>query len=146
MSKPMLSHIASLLTVGVLALGSLPAAAQEDELVEMRRLQELLTVLNQELKADLDQILVLQQAQRINAAMPDMRGRSPDMVLYTDVEAARRRAVEQDAELQARLSGLLDRSKSLDARKQQILERILEIGGSPAAATPAPAQPATPGY
>lgn len=137
------SRFAALLTILVLALAPLPASAQEEVTAEMRHLQEWLDLINRELKAELDQILALQQAQRLNAQMPELRLRSPDIVLQTDADAARRQALAQDMDIQERLSQLLERSKALDARKQQLLERYFELGSEVGAAPP-PAEPAAP--
>lgn len=122
-------------------------AEDKTEMSELKRLQEWLNVLNQELKAELDQILVLQQAQRTNSQMPlELQNYASNLPLVTEVEAARRRAAEQDAELQARLASLLERTRGIDARKLPILERIYELGSSlsapPAATAPADEQAA----
>ena len=95
---------------------------------EMAQLQILLTAINSELKSDLDQVLVLQEAIRANAR-PALaaQGRSPDPVSYDDQAALQRLAIQRKTALNARLDALLARSAALDAKKAPILERMREI-------------------
>jgi hypothetical protein len=106
---------------------SLLAQEQEGN-SEIKQLQVLLTVINWELKSDLDQILVLQEAIKANARPPlEAQGRSPDPVSFDAVAAAQRLAIERETALNARIEALLARSAALDAKKQPILERMREI-------------------
>lgn len=125
MSKRFLACLAASLLI--VFSGSLLAQEQESVL-EMKRLQGLLSVINSELKSDLDQVIVLQEAIKANARMPlEAQGRSPDVVSYGDVAEAQRRAIEREAAINARLDAILERSAALDAKKQPILERLLEL-------------------
>jgi len=95
---------------------------------EMKQLQTLLAVINSELKSDLEQMLVLQEAIKANARPPlAAQGRSPDPVSFDDVAAEQRLAIQRETALNARLDALLARSAALDARKLPILERMREI-------------------
>jgi len=107
-------------------------AQEQGSVLEITRLQVLLSVINLELKSDLDQMLVLQEAIRANARMPlEAQGRSPDAVSFDDVAAAQRRAIQRETAINARLDALLARSAALDAMKQPLLERIRELGVLP---------------
>jgi hypothetical protein len=114
---------------------SASALAQEQEnVLEMKRIQALLAVINSELKTDLDQILLLQEAIRANAQPPlEAQGRSPDAVMFEDVAAAKRRAIQRETAINARLDAILARSADLDAKKQPLLERIRELSLVPQA-------------
>jgi hypothetical protein len=126
----MSARILALLATSIIIAFSAPLRAQDDQsLVELKKLQASLALINSELRSDLDQILILQEAIRANARMPlEARGQSPDPVSYGDVAAAQRRAIQRETALNARLDALLVRSAELDARKQPLLERIRELG------------------
>lgn len=108
--------------------------------MEVKRIQALLSVINSELKADLDQILTLREALKANAwTSLEARGQSPDVAIVADVQAAQRRAIARESAISARLDAILARSAALDASKQPLLERIRELSiGSQAVAPPAP--------
>lgn len=127
-----------LLSMSLLLPG--PLRAQENANVnEIRQLQASLAVINAELRADLEQVLMLQEAIRLNSRTTlEEQGRSPDMVLYEDMAAAQRRAIQRETAINARLDELLARSADLDARKQALLERIRELTELPAEAATAP--------
>jgi hypothetical protein len=104
--------------------------------MEIKRLQILLSVINSELKADLDQILTLHEALKANARTSlEARGQSPDVASVADVQAAQRRAIAREAAISARLDAVLARSATLDASKQPLVDRIreLSVGLQPAA-------------
>jgi hypothetical protein len=106
--------------------------AQEDGgVLELKRLRLELSMINAEIKSELDQVLVLQEAIRANARIPlEEQGRSPDIVMVDDVATAQRLAVEREAALNVRLEALFVRNAELDAKKQGILERVRTIGES----------------
>jgi hypothetical protein len=107
--------------------GSLLAQQQEGAL-ELQRLQAALSVINAEIRANLDQVMALQEAIKANSRTPlEAQGRSPDAVSFDDVAAAQRRAIENDAAINARLDAILARSAALEAEKQPLLERIREL-------------------
>ncbi len=110
-------------------IASAPLLAQEqDSAAEIKRLQVLLSVINSELKADLDQILTLHEALKANARSSlEARGQSPDVATVADVQAAQRRAIAREAEINARLDAILARSAKLDASKQPLVDRIREL-------------------
>lgn len=106
---------------------------------EMKRLQTVLSVINAELKTDLDQILILQEALKANArGSLKAQGHTPDAISFDEVAAEQRRAIQRELALNERLDAILVRSTSLDAKKQSILERLLELG----LAQPAPVETA----
>jgi hypothetical protein len=99
---------------------------------EIRQLQAVLATINAELKSDLDQVLVLQEAIRGNARKSlAAQGRSPEIVSVEDALAADRRAIEREDAINLRLDALLARSSALDAQKQPLLERLWELGAAP---------------
>lgn len=128
------------LLLSMLFLHPAPLLAQDSaNVLEIRQLQASLAVINAELRADLEQVLMLQEAIRLNSrATLEEQGRSPDMVMYEDMAAAQRRAIQRETAINARLDELLARSADLDARKQTLLERIRELTELPAAASTAP--------
>lgn len=107
--------------------GSLFAQQQEGAL-ELQRLQAALSVINAEIRANLDQVMALQEAIKANSRTPlEAQGRSPDAVSFDDVAAAQRRAIENEAAINARLDAILARSAALEEEKQPLLERIREL-------------------
>jgi hypothetical protein len=109
-------------------------AQEQDSVLEIKRLQALLTVINAELKSDLDQILTLQEAIKVNGrASLETQGRSPDPVLVNEAAAAQRQAMQRETAINARLDAILARSAALDATKQPLLERVRELGMAPPA-------------
>ena len=118
--------------------GSLHAQAA-DGLVELRRVQALLSVINSELRSDLDYVMVLQEAIRANSR-PALKaqGLSPDAVSFDEMAAAQRRAIEREASINARLDVILARSAALDAEKQRLLERVRALDSVPQATAAAP--------
>lgn len=114
-------------------IASAPLQAQEpDSTLEVKRLHALLSVINSELKADLDQILTLREALKANAwTSLEARGQSPDVAVVADVQAAQRRAIARESAISARIDAILARSAALDASKQPLLERIRELSVGP---------------
>lgn len=116
---------------------NLPSALAQSEDAELKRLQTILAILNQELLAEYQQIQALQEARRSNAQVPlYMQGRTPDRVSLDEAAADQRRAVEREAALNAQLDGIYGRIKQLEAEKLPILERLREIVRSPPVAPP----------
>lgn len=132
MSMRFLVYLAAALSISIAYSG--PLFAQEQEgVLELKRLQASLSIINSEIKADLDQILALQEAIKTNSRTPmdAQPGRSPDVALYEDTTAAQRLAIQRDAAISARLDAILARTAALDAQKQRLLERVLELGVVP---------------
>jgi hypothetical protein len=118
--------------------GSVLADDAENTIV-LKRLQTSLAVINSELKSDLDQVLMLQEAIKANARTPlETQGRSPDPVMVEDAAAAQRRAIQRETAINVRLDAILARSAALDAKKQPLLERLreLSVAQPPVAAKP----------
>lgn len=125
------------LTALLLALNLGSAAAQSED-AELKRLQTILTILNQELLAEYQHIQALQEARRSNAQVPlYLQGRSPDLVSVDAAAADQRRAVQREEALNAQLDALYARIGQIEAEKQPILERLREIVRSAPAAAPA---------
>jgi hypothetical protein len=117
-------------------------AQDQGRFIEMKQIQISLSIINSELKANLDQILMLEEAIKANDR-PSMveQGRSSDPVMYDDMVAARQRVIQRETVLNARLDALLARSAQLDGQKQPLLERIREIGVMPYEPVPNPGKP-----
>lgn len=126
----MSKHFLNCLTISLLIVFSGSLCAQEQESVlELKRIQALLTVINTAQKFDLDQILLLQEAIRANARMPlEAQGRSPDAVYFDNVAEAQRLAIQRETAINQRLDAILARIAALDAKKQPLLDRIMELG------------------
>jgi hypothetical protein len=141
---PMSTRLLSGMVVALAVLLVAPLRAQEQESIqELRRIQAALTVINAELKADLDQILMLQEAIKSNNRTSlEAQGRSPDPVMVEDVAASQRRAIQREASINARLEAILARTAALDLKKQPLLDRVRELGGATSSST---ARPETPG-
>ena len=110
-----------------------PAQAQEQESVlEMKRIQNVLSVINSEIKSDLDQLVVLQEAGRANVHVSlEAMGGSPDSVNIDDITAAQRRVIERKKTIDSRIEAILTRTAELSAKKQQLLERFMELSVVP---------------
>jgi len=107
---------------------ALVVAQEPDALAAMKQLQASISIINAELRSDLEQMLMLQEALRINAGPPlEVQGRSPDVVQYEDAAAAQRRALERETAINARLDAILARSADLEAKKAALLERMYAL-------------------
>lgn len=109
-----------------LLLGSGSTVAQmRDPDVSMKRLQIVLSVLNQELTATYDQIKALQAALSANdRSSLYVQGRSPDMTTVEEVAAGKRKAIARELELQTQMDAALGRIKDIEAQKQPILRHL----------------------
>ena len=101
------------------------------EEAELKRLQSVLAILNDEQAAQYQQIEPLLRAIRDNAQIPSayLRRVAPDPLSYTvdQIEAERRQATQREAELNARLDAIYARIKEIDAQKQPIFARLREL-------------------
>jgi hypothetical protein len=99
---------------------------------EMNRIQNILAVINAEIKSDLDQLLILQEALKSNARMSlEAQGRSPDVVNMTDLANAQRQAIERETSINARIDAVLARTAELSLKKQSLLEQFMELSALP---------------
>jgi hypothetical protein len=111
-------------------------AAEDKKILEIKRLQAMLIVINDELKSNLDQVMMLQEAVKLNSRTPlELQSSSPDVVSYDDVEASKRLAIQREASINARLDAILNRSKELDLKKQVLLDQVIELSKVPSATT-----------
>jgi hypothetical protein len=107
-------------------------ATEDKSIIEIKRLQAMVIVINAELKSDLDQVLMLQEAVKLNSRTPlELQSNSPDVVSYDDVEASKRMAIQREASINLRLDAILTRSKELDLKKQLLLDRVIELSKAP---------------
>jgi hypothetical protein len=68
-------------------------AQDQGSIQGMKQLQDAISIINMELKADLDQILMLEEAVKVNARPSlDEQRYSPDPVLHEDVAEAQPRS------------------------------------------------------
>jgi hypothetical protein len=99
---------------------------------EMNRIQNVLAVINAEIKSDLDQLLILQEALKSNARMSlEAQGRSPDVVNMTDLATAQRQAIERETSINARIDAVLARTAELSLKKQSLMEQFMELSALP---------------
>jgi len=111
-------------------------ALEDENFIEIKRLQAMVTVINLELKSDLDQVMMLQEAIKINARVSlESQGRSPDALSYDDIAAVKRLAIQRETLINARLDAILLRSNELDVKKQLILDRVVEFSLAPRTST-----------
>jgi hypothetical protein len=109
-------------------------AVENEIMPEIKRLQAMVTVINLELKSDLDQVMLLQEAVKMNSRMSlELQGRSPDALSYDEVAATKRLAIQRETSINARLDAILLRSNELDAKKQVLLDRVMELSLVPRA-------------
>jgi hypothetical protein len=100
-----------------------PAQQQDDEI---RRLQNILATLNQELIAQYEHFKAIQQAIRTNAETLTLKqqGKGPYPLSVDEATAASASAMQRESALTSQLEGVMARIKQIDERKQPILERL----------------------
>lgn len=110
-----------------------PAAEIDNEL---KRLQSILTTLNQELEATYRQFQMVQEARRASAQQEISSGPRPglDNRNYDDIIAAQTEARDRGKELSREMNQLLTKAKEIEAQKQPLLQRVYEL----VRATPSP--------
>ena len=103
-------------------------AVEDGSMQEIKRLQAIVTAINLELKSDLDQVMMLKEAVKLNSRTSlESQGRSPDLLSYDDVASAKRLSIEREASINTRLDAILIRSNELDVKKQVLLDRLMEL-------------------
>ena len=126
-----------LATFLVIFSGSLFAqvpAQEQERIQEMNRIQNVLAVINAEIKSDLDQLLILQEALKSNSRMSlEAQGRSPDVVNMTDLATAQRQAIDREISINTRIDAVLARTAELSLKKQSLLEQFMELSTVPLA-------------
>jgi hypothetical protein len=109
-------------------------ATEDETILEIKRLQATVTAINLELKSNLDQVLMLQEAVKINSKVSlELQGRSPDALSFDDLASAKRLAIQRETSINARLDEILLRSNELDVKKQVLLNRVMELNLAPRA-------------
>ena len=113
-------------TLLMLCLVSAPTTAQmRDPDVSMKRMQTVLSVLNQELTATYDQIKALQTALSANDRSPlNVQGRPAALTTEEEVAASKRKAIAREQELQSQMDAAFGRIKDIESQKQPILRRL----------------------
>ncbi len=113
--------------VALLLVLTLPVAQARDPDVSMKRMQTVLTVLNQELTATYDQIKALQAALSANdRSALHVQGRPPSVTTEEQVAAEKRKATAREQEIQSQMDAAFKRIKDIEAQKQPILQRLQE--------------------
>ena len=126
--------LASFLIVFSGSLFAEVSAQEQERIQEMNRIQNVLAVINAEIKSDLDQLLILQEALKSNARMSlEAQGRSPDVVNMSDLATAQRQAIERETSINARIDAVLTRTAELTLKKQSLLEQFMELSAVPLA-------------
>jgi hypothetical protein len=125
------------LAILLLLAGSAHAAGEE---VELRRLQGILNVINQEMQAGYQQYQTIAEARRNAFQLQMFRDlRTPDIQNFEAVQEEQREAMRRDRELADQMSQTLARIRELEARKQPILQRIYQLIEDISVAVPRPA-------
>lgn len=125
----------------LLLLAGAAQGAGED--AELRRLQGILGVINQEIQAAYQQYQTIAEARRNAFQLQLFRDlRTPDVQNFELVQEEQREAMRRDRELGEQMNQTLARIRELEARKQPILQRIYQLIEEVSVAVPRPA-PAT---
>ena len=129
----------TILTALLLSLAAHAAAADSFD-TELKRLQTILSIMNQELQAEYQQMRSIQETLRSNVLTPPnlQAGYQGDVVRYDDFVAEQRNAARRDAALRSQLDVIHERVKQIEAEKQPILDRLKEL----VKAAPPPPPPA----
>ena len=110
-------------------------AQAPENVVEMNRIEKALAVINSEIKSDIDQLQVLQEASKSSSRIPlpgqPERGISSEMANIADVASAQRRALERETAINSRIDDLLVRIDELSKNKRQLLDRFMELSVAP---------------
>jgi sulfite reductase alpha subunit-like flavoprotein len=123
------------LVFGLLVLLSTHAFAADD--VELRRLQSILTTLNQQLSATYQQFQMVEQARRavlqsLNAPQLGLDPRS-----YDQVAEDRTQAVLQERALAEQMNRLIAKAQEIEKQMNPVLDRIYQLipasGSAPSA-------------
>ena len=103
-------------------------AQEQERIQEMSRIQNVLAVINAEIKSDLDQLLILQEALKSNSRISlEAQGRSPDVVNMSDLASAQRQAIERETSINSRIDAVLARTAELSLKKQSLLDQFMEL-------------------
>jgi len=133
MLKPYLSCM--FVAIFVVFSGSTFAENQSSEL-ELKRLKAMISFINAEIRSDLDQILVLQEAMKANNQVSlEEQGRSPDPIGYEDMAIAKRIAINRETVLNAEFSAVMAQTAALRAEKQTLVERVMVLGMTPSSSS-----------
>lgn len=126
-----------LLVLQILLAGTAFAANEE---IEIRRLQGVLSVINQEIQAAYQQYQVIAEARR-NIYQLQILGelRTPDIQNFEIAQEEQREILRRDREMADAMSQILVRIRELEARKQPILQRIYQLIEEISVASPRPA-------
>lgn len=105
---------------------------------ELKRLQSVLLILNQELAATYSQFQMVLEARRASIRQEELEGPRPglDYRSYETIVAAQAEARERGQELTRQMDQLLAKAKGIEAEKQPILQRVHELLNSAQTATP----------
>lgn len=125
-----------------------PGARAADD-TELKRLQSLLGIINQELRASYEQYRMASEA-RAQALQTQMRDYliSPDIQNFEEVQERQREARRRDREMTDQMDRILANIRELEDRKKPILDRmsqeLLRERAAPPAESAAPAEPGSP--
>ena len=130
------------LIFGLLVLLSSHAAAND---AELRRLQTILTTLDQQLSATYQQFQMVEQARRavvqsLNAARPGLDPRSYDQMVKDRAQAA-----QQERSLTEQMNRLLAKAEEIENHRNPLLDRVYQLlplsESTQPQATPSPTPP-----
>jgi hypothetical protein len=105
--------------------------ALADDSGEIKRLQGLLNILNQQQQVIYQQFQMVQELRRAQSQSnngPPQRLQFMDQYPnYDEVSAAREYAIRQESELTARLHELYEKFNDIEASKKSIVDRLYEL-------------------
>jgi len=136
----------ALLLAALLALISFSVGVRADD-TELKRLQTMLAVINQEIQAAYEQYqIVIQTRRKALQGETEEYVYAPDIQDFEEVKQRQREAKRRDGELTDQMDRILANIKELEARKQPVLNRIYELlqeRSAPASEAVQPTPPAS---
>jgi len=134
----------ALLLAALLALISFSVGARAED-AELKRLQTMLAVINQEIQAAYEQYqIVIQTRRKALEGETEEYVYAPDIQDFEEVKQRQREAKRRDRELTDQMDRILANIKELEARKQPVLNRIYELLQERAAPASEAVQPTPP--
>jgi hypothetical protein len=121
--------------IGILLLLAVSTVAFAADNTEIRRLQELLSVLNQQQQSVYQQFQMLQELRRSNSensyTQPHTLQYLSGFLNYDDVVAAHNHAARREDEMRSRQGELYERFNEIEAAKKGVLDRLYELTVTP---------------
>lgn len=122
--------LAACLLMALIPLG--PAlAAGDDELAELQRLQVVLNIINQEIQSNYQEMRAIAEMRKSYADLALFTRPSPDPIDKRAEEERLRGELKREGELRDRLDQLFARTRELEAQRQPLMRRVVELALRP---------------